>query len=87
MAREFFKDNEKYFQFCFDNGYLTQYGKPRYTAEVIYQYLVNDTNFTESHTGLEDVKIERKIFEFLIANAPEIDGRLWAPKDEIALSE
>ena len=77
MARQILKDNETYNNFCFENGFVTANGKPRFTAEVLYKFITNDLDFEESHTGLEDVQIERKIFEYLLSLAPSIDGRLW----------
>lgn len=78
MARKILKSDENYGEFCYSHDYLTKKGQRRYTAEIIYQWLKNDESFTESHTGLEDVKIEREIFEYLIRAEKEIDGRLWA---------
>ena len=78
MVRRILKDNEQYGEFCYDNDYLTSRGCRRYTAEIVYRFLSGENDFAESHTGLEDVKIERKIFEFCLAHAPEIDGRLWS---------
>jgi hypothetical protein len=77
MARLTLKDNETYQRFCFNHGFITQNGQPQFTAEVIYRYLIQNTEFEEEHTGLEDVKIERKIFEYCWVNDPTIDGRLW----------
>lgn len=83
MSRAILKNDDNYGEFCYQNDYLTARGVRRYTAEIIYRYLTGENCFEESHTGLEDVKIERKIFEFCLATCPEIDGRLW-PKDENA---
>ena len=77
MARETLKQNEDYGTFCYENDYLTARGCRRYTAEIIYKWLTGNTEFEESHTGLEDVKIERQIFEYCVNKNPEIDGRLW----------
>lgn len=77
MAREILKDNAEYETFCVTNNFTTANGKPRYTAEILYKFITNDLDFAESHTGLEDVQIERKIFEYLLSLAPSIDGRLW----------
>jgi len=77
MAREILKDNADYETFCVANDFTTANGKPRYTAEILYKFITNDLDFAESHTGLEDVQIERKIFEYLLSLAPSIDGRLW----------
>ena len=78
MSRAILKNDDNYGEFCYENDYLTARGVRRYTAEIIYRYLTGENSFEESHTGLEDVKIERKIFEFCLANSPDIDGRLWA---------
>ena len=62
MAREIFGKDSNYISFCEMNNYVTSYNKPRFTAEILYKYLSKDNNFTESHTGLEDVMIEKEIF-------------------------
>ena len=77
MSRQLLKNNEDYGEFCYNNDYLTKNGQRRYTAEIIYRWLSGNHEFEESHTGLEDVKIERKIFEYCLAVNPEIDGKLW----------
>lgn len=77
MARQVFADDEAYKTFCVANDFLTTYGKPKLTAEVLYKFITQNLQFEESHTGLEDVQIERKIFEYLVNRAPSIDGRLW----------
>ena len=77
MARGILKDNESYTTFCWENEYLTKNLRLRYTAEIIYRWLTNAIDFEESHTGLEDVKIERQIFEYLYSMNPNFDGRLW----------
>ena len=77
MARKLLKNNDNYGEFCYENGYLTTRGCRRYTAEIIYRWLSGEDEFVEAHTGLEDVKIERQIFEYCITTDPEIDGRLW----------
>ena len=84
MSRQILKNNEDYGEFCYTNDYLTKNGQRRYTAEIIYRWLSGQNDFEESHTGLEDVKIERKIFEFCISADPEINGLLWERKEEAA---
>lgn len=83
MAREVLKQDDNYRQFCLDNGYVTSRNVSKYTAEVIYRYISGENEFIESHTGLEDVKIEKEIFLYCLKQNPEIDGRLWRPKDTI----
>lgn len=76
MARQALKNNIEYDNFCYSNNYLTKRGCKRYTAEIIYRFLTGQNDFVESHTGLEDVMIEKDIFAFCMANGVE-NGRLW----------
>lgn len=51
--------------------------RPRLTAEILYRYLTNNVDFVESHTGLEDVMIEKEIFKACLAMNSEIDCKTW----------
>ena len=55
-----------YQTFCKENGYMTKHKKPqvKLTAEILYQFITKNTNFSESHTGLEDVLIELEIYKY-----------------------
>lgn len=77
MAREIFKKDEKFGEFCYSHDYLTKNGQRRYTAEILYQYLTNNDTFEENHTGLEDVIIEAEIFTYCLNRKPDINGKLW----------
>lgn len=53
---------KRYGKFCEDNGYISNRGRNyRATAEIVYQYINNDTDFVEEHKGLADVLIEYAI--------------------------
>ena len=77
MARAIFGKDADYKAFCEENGYLCKNGRVRLTAEVLYRYLTHDTAFTEAHTGLEDVMIEKEIFAECLRRNPTVDGLLW----------
>ena len=77
MSREVLKNNDDYSNFCWNHNYLTKKMVRRYTAEIIYRFLTNNVDFEESHTGLEDVLIEKEIFVFCLSVQPEINGALW----------
>ena len=64
MANKTITKSEDYIKYCKANNYMTNHPvpRPRVSAEVLWRYLSNDNNFCESHTGLEDVKIEAQIF-------------------------
>lgn len=61
MAKEAFKNDEKYELFCTENNYKTSNGANRYTAEILYRFFTNNNEFEEEHKGLEDVLIEKEI--------------------------
>ena len=61
MARDVMHKMPTYRNFCEENGFLTQNGRLSATAENLYRFIIKDPTFVESHTGLEDVQIEREI--------------------------
>lgn len=77
MSRKILKKNDEYGSFCYENGYMTSRNQRRYTAEILYRYLTGNNNFVESHTGLEDVLIEKEIMRFCFEQDETINGRLW----------
>ena len=77
MSRAVLKNDDNYSIFCHDNDYLTDRKVKRYTAEILYRFISGNNNFEESHTGLEDVLIEKEIFTFCLEKMPEINGALW----------
>ena len=62
MAEDTICKQRTYIEWCNKNGYTKKNGRPRATAEILYRYITNSEDFIESHTGLEDVMIEYKIF-------------------------
>lgn len=80
MARAVLKDDTDYSKYCNDNGYVTCWGQPRFTAEILYRYITGKEDFEEKHTALEDVRIEKLIYFYCLSRNPDVDGRLWAPK-------
>ena len=77
MARDTIVKQKTYIRFCENNGYCMKNGKPRATAEILYRYITNDVNFTESHTGLEDVLIEKEIFVKCIRQHKKMKRSPW----------
>ena len=63
MTEDVLYKRPTYRKFCFDNGNLTAHTPPRpqKKAETVKQYLENNPQFKEVHTGLEDVYIESEI--------------------------
>ena len=69
MANDVIATTPSYKNFCLENGFVTKHKKPRprVTAEILYRYITKDLDFVESHTGLEDVNIERQIMAYCFA--------------------
>lgn len=62
MARDTICKSKSYKDFCAEYGFLTKNNRPKATAESLFAYITDTPDFKESHTGLEDVLIEVKIF-------------------------
>lgn len=77
MARDVIANRPTYQRFCKTHGYITSNGRPRLTAEILYQYFTGNIDFTESHTGREDVEIEKLIFSKCMAAHKKMRRKLW----------
>lgn len=66
-----------YRKFCEENGYLTKNGRLRFTAEICYRFISKNNSFVESHTGLEDVKIESEILRYCHRQHKAMKKKLW----------
>lgn len=53
---------KSYVKWALENGKLTPKSKIKSSAESLYQYLVENQNFEETHFGIEDLQIEYTIF-------------------------
>lgn len=76
MARATFGKDEDYKNFCKENDFCIG-NRARLTAEILYRYITNDLEFEESHTGLEDVLIEKEIFVECLRRDENLNGALW----------
>ena len=77
MARNKYKKDEKYGEFCYNNNFLTARGQRRYTAEILYRFLTDNVDFVEQHTGLEDAEIEAQILMDCLKSMSIEEGVLW----------
>ena len=80
MARQTFGKQKMYFKYCESNNYLTKHQtpRPRLTAEILYRYITGNDDFQESHTGLEDVLIEKEILKECFKKHMKMEKRLFA---------
>lgn len=68
--------SSRYGEWATEHGYVTETGTPKTSAEHVYRFLTRNKNFTESHTALEDVRIESSILTACIARKRK-DPKQW----------
>lgn len=71
-ASEWITWTDSYKDFCEQHQFFTDTGNYKASAEVVYRYIKNDTDFDEAHMGLYDVEIESDILFYCIA-----EGAQW----------
>ena len=68
-----------YVRFALENGFVSEHDNIQTSAEVAYRYLRNEVDFVESHTGLEDVKIEIEIMLAVLRSGMEYKDSIYSP--------
>ena len=66
MALETICYKASFKKFCAKNGKYNNKGTCRTNAETVFAFLINDPEYCEEHTALEDSKIELQIFNACI---------------------
>lgn len=64
---------KKYKDFCDKYGYYTESGNYSSTAETVYRFIFNDTEFIEAHTALNDAEIEAEILKSCLAAGASLE--------------
>lgn len=77
MARDVIHKMPTYRRFCEEHGLLTANGRLSTTAENLYRFIIKNPDFVESHTGLEDVQIEREIMFYCFRQHKKMRKGLW----------
>ena len=79
MAQDVIAKTPSYRNFCFENGFVTRHKTPRpqVKAETIYRYITQNLDFKESHTGLEDVLIEKEILAYCFRKHQKMRKKLY----------
>lgn len=76
MACQVIMDTRKYVKFAIQNGLVSEKGNIQTSAESCFKFLTDDVNFIESHTGLEDVKIEVQIMAKCLKTHKRLDRKI-----------
>ena len=73
VATDIIMNNNKYKTFCKENGFISECGNYKTSAEICYRYLTNEIDFDESHTAMDDCEIEMHIFLTCINRKKKIE--------------
>lgn len=77
MARDVILKMPTYRKFCEEYGLLTKNGRLSAKAEDLFRFIKKDPTFVESHTGLEDVMIEKEIMAYCFKQHKKMRKLLW----------
>ena len=62
-----YSDKKEYKEFCIANGYMTDKGNYKTTAEVMYRFITENLEHEEEHTAFSDSIEEFEIMDYLIS--------------------
>lgn len=82
MAESVILKMPTYRDFCEKHDYFTARGQLRKTAEILYQFISGDEDFSEEHTGLADVLIEKEILAYCYRQHKPMEKRLFPPREK-----
>ena len=77
MSRDVILKMPTYRKFSEEHGLLTKNGRLSASAENLYRFITKNPDFVESHTGLEDVQIEREILWYCLRQHKKMRKKLW----------
>lgn len=78
MACSSILNTESYISFALKHGFVSEHNNIQTSAEIAYRYLKNEINFSESHTGLEDVKIEIEIMLAVLRSGMNYNDNIYS---------
>ncbi len=78
MACESFLSTKKFMKLAIEQEWLTQGGNITTNAETAYRYIANAYDFEESHTALEDSRIETIILSKCLKSRQKLKGGIYS---------
>lgn len=76
MACQVVLNSTNYIKFALQNGFVSEKDNIQTSAEVCYRFLTKQIDFIESHTGLEDVRIEVEIMAKCFSTHKKMDKKI-----------
>ena len=73
-----FLRSKHFIKWALANGFVSEAGNIKTSAEVAYRYITKNPDFIESHTGFEDVEIETEIFFKIVQCKMKVDWSVTA---------
>jgi hypothetical protein len=73
VAIDIIMNNNSYKSFCRENGFISDAGNYKTSAEICYRFLTNIIDFDESHTAMDDCEIEKEIFMTCVKRKKKIE--------------
>lgn len=72
IACQALQGNENFIVSCVENGFVTDKGNVKATAESVFSFIHNDYSFVEDHTALSDAIIETDILHWSLNQEQEM---------------
>lgn len=76
MACQVVLNSTSYIKFALQNSFVSEKDNILTSAEVCYRFLTKQVDFVESHTGLEDVRIEVEIMAKCFSTHKKMDKKI-----------
>ena len=76
MACQVICTQKRYIKFCLDNGFVSESGNIKTSAETVFAYMTKNKKYEECHTGLQDVLIETQIMVKCFAQHKKMNKKI-----------
>lgn len=79
MALNTICDSSNYVRWCINSGFITEKGNISCSAEAVFSYLSQESDFEEDHTALSDCEIEAQILQAVFNRKQKLHTKYCTP--------
>lgn len=79
MALNTICDSSNYVRWCINSGFITEKGNISCSAEAVFSYLSQESDFEEDHTALSDCEIEAQILQAVFSRKQKLHTKYCTP--------
>ena len=79
MALNTICNSSNYVRWCIESGFITEKGNISCSAEAVYSYLSQESDFEEDHTALSDCEIEAQILQAVFDRKQKLETGMCSP--------